>query len=133
MSWLIPPDALAIATIWQEARGERLYEGRVAVGEVIRNRIRRRYSSDGTVAGTVLRPYQFSGWNTDDPNRIKSMLLNMEDPLVEECARAWHESIQTELTKGAVLYCNLKIIKRPVWAKPERLLVDIGNHSFFAD
>lgn len=52
MALVISPDALGICTLWQEARGEP-YQGKVAVGEVIRERMRRRYASDGTVAGAL--------------------------------------------------------------------------------
>ena len=62
---LFDDDALAIATIWQEAEGEP-YDAKVAVGEVIRERMRRKYNSDGTIAGTVGRRFQFSAFN-DDP------------------------------------------------------------------
>lgn len=128
---LIQPDALAIVTIWQEARGEP-YEGKIAVGEVIRNRMGRNYSSDGTVAGTIARPYQFSGWNPLDPNFLPSLKLDDADPLVIDCIRAWNESKTTTYAKGAVLYCNLNLA-RPYWAKQEKLVTKIGEHSFFAD
>jgi N-acetylmuramoyl-L-alanine amidase len=128
---LINPDSLAILTIWQEARGEP-YQGKIAVAEVIRNRMERNYSSDGTVAGTIGRPYQFSGWNPLDPNFLPSLKLDDSDPTVIECIRAWNESSMTNHAKGAVLYCNLNLA-RPYWARAEKLLVKIGEHSFFAD
>ena len=130
---VIPDDALGILTVWQEARGEP-YQGKVAVAEVIRNRMSRNYSSDGTVAGTVCRPYQFSGWNFNDPNLIKSLKIDDTDPVVIECARAWCESAKTNHTKGAVLYCNLgTVAKAPSWAKVENRVAVIGQHSFFID
>ena len=61
MARLIPEDKLAILTIAQEALAEP-FEGKLAVAEVIRNRMKQRYMSDGTVEGTVLRAWQFSGW-----------------------------------------------------------------------
>src|SRR5690242_9293677 len=75
---LISDTALAAVTIWQEARGE-AYAGKLAVAEVIRNRIKERYASDGTVAGTVIRPKQFSGWNSSDSNRIPSLQIDDGD------------------------------------------------------
>lgn len=131
MSLIIQPDALAVTTIWQEARGEP-YIGKVAVGEVIRNRMGRGYSSDSTVAGTVLRDFQFSAWNVGDPNRIKSLKLDDLDPIVIDCIRAWHESKKTVYAKGAVLYCNTNLA-RPFWATPERMLTVIGSHTFYRD
>ncbi len=131
---LITDDALAVLTIWTEAQGEP-FEGKVGVGEVIRTRARRKYGSDGTIAGTVARRFQFSAWN-DDPldNQllIKALKLDWGDPIVIECRRAWERSASTQYTMGAVLYCNLDI-SQPTWAKPERLLTKIGHHSFFRD
>jgi spore germination cell wall hydrolase CwlJ-like protein len=136
MSNIVPPDALAIITLWQESQGE-IYAGKVAVGEVIRERMRRNYSSDGSVAGTVCRRFQFSGWNGDAIARtllIKSMKIDNADPVVQECVRAWHESRHTNYAKGAVLYCHLDVLpERPAWATPDKFLVKIDHHSFFSD
>lgn len=133
MAFLIPPDALAVVTIFQEARGES-YAGKCAVGEVIRNRMERNYSSDGTVAGTVLRPWQFSGWESGDPNRIKSMKIDDLDPTVRECIKAWQESRVSKYANNAVLYCNLAAVAvRPNWARDDRCVAVVGNHTFFVD
>ena len=131
---LISPDALAAATIWTEAQGES-YIGKIAVGEVIRERMRRRYSSDGTVAGTVARRYQFSAANDDKINNellIRALNVDLDDRIVKLCIDAWEESKYTRYTQGAVLYCNLDVAK-PDWAKPEKLLAKIDHHSFFKD
>jgi len=129
---LVSADTWAALTIWQEARGES-HEGRVAVAEVIRNRMRLRYSSDGTVEGTVLRAYQFSGWNTKDPNRVACAALDANDTTVADCTRAWDEAKTSNLTLGAVLYyAPAGVTETPAWAKPGRLLAVIGRHHFFA-
>ena len=127
---LITEDALAIVTIWQEARGEP-YEGKLAVGEVIRNRMKRNYFSNGSVSGTVLRDYQFSGWNVGDANRVPSVDIDDGDSTVRECISAWKDSSISSVANGAVLYCNLHLA-HPSWAKPEKMVAQIGNHSFFA-
>lgn len=130
---LVPDDALAIITIWQEARNQP-YLGMVAVGEVIRRRMARRYNSDGTMAGTVCRAWQFSGWNTDDPNRVPSLCLDDADPIVQQCEKAWEHSASSDFSRGAVLYCNLKILPtRQAWAKESKRVAEIGDHTFFAD
>lgn len=130
---LIADDALAIATIWQEARGES-YRGKLAVARVIRNRMARRYHSDGTAAGTVLAPYQFSGWNTRDPNRLPSIRLDDEDPVVKDCVLAWQESQEVDPVHSALLYYNPKVTPAaPTWAAPQyaREVSRIGDHVFF--
>lgn len=128
---LIPDTALAVVTIYQEARNQS-HEGRVAVAEVIRNRMKAKYSSDGTVAGTVARKWQFSGWNTEDPNRVPSLKIDDDDPLVKECMRAWLEANNngTNLAKGAVLYYSSDI-PPPGWSTRARKVAEIGKHLFF--
>ena len=134
--YVVNPDSLAIVTIFQEAAGEPL-EGKVAVGEVIRNRMARKYSSDGTVAGTVCRRYQFSAWN-DDPQGndllIRSLKIRDEDQTVKDCVRAWEISRDSDFAKAAVLYCNLAVLpQRPSWARDDKRVAVIGNHTFFKD
>jgi spore germination cell wall hydrolase CwlJ-like protein len=104
----------------------------VAVGEVIRNRMRRRYSSDGTVAGTVLRPYQFSGWNTQDPNRIPAVKLDDDSDAVQDCIKAWEQSEATDFAGGAVLYLNPDAVEGfPDWVSKSNLIRVIGRHHFY--
>jgi len=127
---LISDDVLAIATIYQEARGEP-YVGKVGVGEVIRERTDRRFFSRGTVASTVLWPMQFSGWNQHDPNRTPSVLIDDQDPIVQECMKAWEEAKAGSVTvNGAVLYCNPAEVS-PGWALRARLVAEIGHHRFY--
>lgn len=131
---IVNADSLAIVTIWQEAQGEP-YLGKIAVGEVIRNRMMRNYASDGTVPGTVCRRYQFSAWNDDKQDNeilIRSLKIDDSDPIVIECVRAWHESAKTNYAKGAVLYCNLAVAS-PEWAREEKKVAAIGNHTFYRD
>ncbi len=134
---LITDDALAIVTIFQEASGEPM-EGKIAVGEVIRNRAALRYQSDGTIAGTVLRPFQFSGWNsTRDPNisalRIRSVQMDDGAWLIKECAEAWVWSRDSHLVDAAVLYLNpAAVANLPAWADPKKLITKIGHHEFYA-
>ena len=129
---LITDDALAVCTIWIEARGES-YAGKLAVARVIRNRVRLHYQSDGSVPGTVLKGFQFSGWNTTDPNRLQAVRINSEDPVVAECARAWEESQEADAGIGdAVLYYNPRAVRiTPSWAIAGRHVASVGNHEFF--
>lgn len=133
---LIPEDTLAIVTIMQEAAGEP-YTGKVAVAEVILNRMKAKYSSDGTVSGTVLRPLQFSGWNSRDPGRIRNIRIDTDDPVVQECMRAWDEAKHgSDTVKGAVLYYNPDprlVPVTPEWAKSHSAVqvAEVGHHVFF--
>jgi len=127
---LFNDDNLATANIWAEARGEP-FDGKVAIGEVMRARMNKNYFSNGTLADTVFRPYQFSALNNDNPWRWKMFTLDDSDAVVRECFRAWTISETTDLTKGALLYCNPRSA-HPIWAKPEKLLAEIASHNFYS-
>jgi N-acetylmuramoyl-L-alanine amidase len=129
---LLTDDALAAVTIFQEAEGE-LYVGKLAVAEVIRNRMAQRYQSDGTVAGTVARPLQFSGWNASAPNRVRSLVADDTDPEVADCIKAWAEAkTGSDVARGATLYFNPRLAQ-PSWANRVQIVAAIGNHQFFKD
>lgn len=135
MAYAIDANDLAIVTIWQEARGES-YAGKLAVAQVIRNRMLKQYQSDGTVAGTVLRPYQFSGWNTEDGSRVSSALVDRDKDGYIHCKEAWFESSSTLYPLfPAVLFHSTHMDKFPYWAKAETVdhLMTIGNHAFYTD
>lgn len=126
---LISDDIWGIITVWQESRGE-IYTGKVGVAEVILERTRSKLCSDGTVASTILWSKQFSGWNSTDPNRIKSAKLTYDTKGIQECMDAWQEAKQgSKLTKGANHYYNPKLVT-PEWAKDMKETVVIGNHRF---
>ena len=130
---VVPDYVWAVLTVWGEARGES-DEGKVAVASVIRNRMQHRYSSDGTAADTVLRPFQFSFWNTDSRARIQAAKLDDKDPAWDECAQAWANAVpDVGIVKNAVLYYNPSLVPTPPsWAKPEKLVATIGAHQFYA-
>ena len=74
-----PGDLLLALTLYGEARGETAM-GKRAVAWCVRNRMDKAHDwkaargrshplfGDGTVAGAVLKPWQFSCWNKGDPN-----------------------------------------------------------------
>jgi len=129
---LISDTALAVITVFQEAEGEP-YVGKLAVAEVIRNRMRARYQSDGTLAGTVLRQFQFSGWNSNSPNRTRSVQIDDDSLVVKDCARAWTEAnTGTDIAKGALLYLNPKLAN-PDWLNRVHIVAAFGNHQFFIE
>lgn len=126
---LIPDDSLGIVAVFQEAEGEP-YEGKVAVAEVILRRTARKYMSDGTVAGTVLKKYQFSGMNSDSANRIRSFQLETSVPVVNDCVRAWMEAQRgSNYAPGCLHYYNPSLCS-PSWAKDATVVAEIGRHRF---
>lgn len=129
---LITDEALAVATVYAEARGEP-YNGQIGVAEVICNRTARKYSSDGTVASTVLWPAQFSAWNTRDPNRVRAMLIDDDDPVVQQCMAAWRAAVAgSDLTHGALMYVNPRTATGDLsWIAQCVETACIGQHRFF--
>lgn len=120
---------IGVVTVFQEAEAEP-YEGKVAVAEVILRRTKRKFMSDGTVIGTCLRKYQFSGHNTDSRNRIRSFQIDTKDPNVNDCVRAWAEADRgSNLVPDCMHYFNPSLCA-PAWAKGATVLAEIGRHRF---
>lgn len=128
---VISDDILATLTIWCEARSE-THPGKVAVAEVILNRLRAGKWGN-TVSDVVFAPYQFSCWNTKDPNRLLALKLMDTDPDFQDCAKAWAEAqAGSRLVPGAMLYFNpAVVVPAPDWAVPSHLVAKIGNHAFY--
>ncbi len=121
-------DILAALTIYLEARGES-FAGKMAVAAVIRNRIRQRYHSDGTVKGTVLRAKQFEPWIRRSPDEV---WFNPNNRKMQESLLAW-ELVQDgrNVVEGAVLFYNPRLVNTPRWAKVYRKIAEIGGHEFY--
>lgn len=101
-------DQEAIRAIVGEAanQGE---DGMTAVGEVIRKR------------GSLKGIYGF-----------KSTMPDREPPCVWNVAKkAWYASKNTNLTKGATHFENVKAFGMPSWAKNYKVTAVIGDHTFF--
>ena len=126
---LIADYLFGIVTVFQESEGEP-YEGKVCVAEVIQRRMKRKFMSDGTVVGTCLRRLQFSGWNDNSLNRIRSLKIDSSDPVVDECVRAWEEAQRgSNLVPDCLHYLNTKLADPP-WARGAKVVRIVGNHTF---
>jgi spore germination cell wall hydrolase CwlJ-like protein len=128
---LISEDAFGILTVWAEARGEP-YEGKRAVAEVIQRRAAQHWFSDGTVAGAVLRPSQFSCWRTADPNFVPMLRIDDANLVVQECAQAWAAAKAGDpIVPGALMYVNLEALPVvPSWVAASEVVAKIGHHTF---
>jgi spore germination cell wall hydrolase CwlJ-like protein len=136
MPTLIEDWKWAVLTIAQEASSEP-FEGKVAVAEVIRNRMLTRYSSDGTIYSTVLRANQFSGWNTTDPNRIRVAKMDITHPMMIECIQAYEEAFikGSRLVGEANLYHAVTMKDYPPWTADLRVtrIKQVGAHIFYIE
>ena len=125
---VLTEDQLAALTIYLEARGES-FAGKLAVAAVIRNRMKAKYQSDGTVKGTVLKRLQFQPWNHAKPEEARFRISHsrMRDSLL-----AWR-MVQDgrNVVQGALLFYNPRLVKTPFWATVSHKVASIGGHEFF--
>lgn len=124
-------------TIYGEARGEPV-EGQIAVGCVIRNRVRdKRWPDD--FRGVCLQPSQFSCWNEGDPTQAavlraaRKAQIGQHDPVMRQCL--WvalgvcDDSVQ-DTVRGANHYFADSIAP-PSWSERMILVAKRGHHTFF--
>lgn len=138
---LMDIDTLA-RTLYGEARGESR-QGKIAVACVVLNRIKKKKMCGwrningyrvATVAATCTKPWQFSCWNRDDPNRKIIIAVTMENKRFAECyeiAQAACDGALEDITNGATHYYNPKACAQPNWAKGKTPCATVGAHLFF--
>lgn len=131
------PDLIVLAaTVLGEAEGES-YLGKRAVAHVIMNRVADKRWPDRP-SDVCLQPKQFSCWNVGSP-RLPSMFNphgHVEEHVWNDCFRAaigaWtHE--EPDPSCGANCYLaagSLRVL--PIWAKADRIVTKIDNHTFYA-
>ncbi len=123
-------------TIYGEARGES-EAGMKAVACVFLNRIKHAQKKDGFWWGNDIfavcqKPYQFSCWNKDDPNRDVILNVTKVKPVFRqalEIARQAVDGTLKDITMGADHYHTRSV--KPNWSKGKRPCALIGSHVFF--
>lgn len=129
---VIPDDIWGALCIYAESRSEP-YEGQVEVGRCIRLRAQRKFFSDGTIAGTVWNPYQFSWTNAGDAQRLRVLQAKESDPAWTLACKAWEESGRMSLDDAPTHYHADYV--QPYWAKVYGMQFQkrIGRHLFYRD
>lgn len=128
---------LLACCIWGEARGEGA-EGKIGVGCVVRNRVNTAPKYGRGWNGVILKPWQFSSFNANDPNRDK--LLTPLAHGTEETWRACYAAAATvyfgespDVTNGAVFYFSRPLIAPPnAWGNVQHT-ADIGGLHFYRE
>lgn len=118
-------------TLWGEARGEG-ETGMAAVAAVIVNRARRPGWWGRSIVEVCLRPWQFSCWNTGDPNRDKLLRVGPIDngfAAALRIARLASAGLLPDPTHGATHYHAADI--QPGWARGHEPCARIGRHVFY--
>ena len=116
--------------VWAEARGEP-EDGKRAVAHVVLNRFRKQSWMGGTVRDVILKPWQFSCFNSGDPNREKMMGV-AGGVLWDQCARAAigaYLGTSDDPVRRATHYCRHDC--HPKWRNELTFVVKIGNHVFY--
>lgn len=120
-------------TIWGEARGEGEL-GMQAVANVIYNRVQRSGWWGSDIVGVCRKPWQFSCWNDNDPNKEKLLNVTESDEQFKECLSLASRAVDGELpdlTNGSDSYFDCRMPKPPSWAANASMRAVIGHHIFF--
>lgn len=141
IEWNHLDDLQAMArTIYGEGRGEDQH-GRVAIGQVIMNRVKIDLNNDNKpdwwgegIKDVCLRSKQFSCWNIGDPNRDKIINVGDSNTTFLECIRIAAYVMagdSFDLVHGATHYHTKD--SSASWSIGLSPCVDIGNHLFYKD
>ena len=118
-------------TIYGEARGEE-EEGQIAVGNVIKNRVKKKTWYGKNIKDVCLKAWQSSCWNHKDPNfKIISSLDRRNKTFVKLLATA-EQILNNDVkdnTKRSTHYHTSAI--KPKWSKGLTPIVTIVNHIFY--
>ncbi len=128
-------DELLALCLYGEARNQGIH-GLYAVGLVILNRLRLNQWFGNSLKEVILKPYQFSCFNENDPQYEK--LLNIakdfstslkESLLLRECFL----TAQTLLKCYDATHYFAKHIKPPYWVKDMYRRGEVGDHIFYKE
>ena len=139
-------DNLTLArTIWGEARDQG-YKGMQAVANVIMNRYMAAQVSNlaanqfgCTISEICQKPYQFSAWNKNDPNRAKLLVVDDTNKDFAQALSIASRALRGDLpdaTGGADHYLNIPLTESlrggdlPSWVDLRFKTADIGAHTF---
>ena len=129
-------DVLA-RTIWGEARNQGA-KGMEAVACVVLNRVAiaqkngSQYWWGHCVVSVCQKPFQFSCWNANDPNRAKLMAVtdkNIHFATALRIARRAINGVLHDYTGGSTHYHTKPV--SPHWAQGVTPEVIIGSHIFY--
>jgi N-acetylmuramoyl-L-alanine amidase len=131
----LPEVELLARCIWGEARGQSV-QGKLAVAHVVLNRVNARAYYGRTIKEVVLKPWQFSCFNENDPNLAKILGLNVANPDLAYCHAVADVALLTDNpdpTGGATHYHATQV--RPSWVSSAQMtfLCRIDNHLFYRE
>ncbi len=115
---------------WREARGENLEAKRGQLWSV-RNRVNRPSWWGKDWISVILKPYQYSSFNKDDPNATKwPSPLDSSWIACQKIAREVYDGQGPDPTAGATHYHDTSI-EPPNWAGEMQKTVQLGAFIFY--
>jgi N-acetylmuramoyl-L-alanine amidase len=139
---------LMALTIYGEARGEK-YEGKVAVGSIILERVEHRDWDGKNIQEVCLMPYQFSCFLPNDPNfpALKLIAQDWDNKFTQSKDLRECYNVTAMLLSGSILrtaeiadshatqYLTTALRKSkgcPSWVNKMKCVATIGSHEFYA-
>lgn len=132
-------DTLA-RTLWGEARNQGM-DGMAAVANVITNRVDIDLHGDTKpdwwgegFAAVCTKPWQFSCWNGNDPNRARLLAVTAADPQFSDALVIAAAAVSGKLrdrTNGATHYFAPRVVAPPRWTAGLRPTATIRDHVFY--
>lgn len=125
-------------TLYGEARGEGL-AGQQAVANVVINRTalahKHPHFGNGTIESACKAPWQFSCWNSNDPNVSIIENITVSDPVFAQCLQVAFDAANGlfEDNTGGATYYFAKGSPEPKWAVDKIPCASIGRHIFYKD
>lgn len=121
--------------VWREARGEHSQAAKLAVAASIMNRVHGPKWWGNSIRTVILKPWQYSSFNHNDPNAGKWPVAGHEH--WEECLRIATDLLAGLLkdnTMGAVSYFDRTLDDCPPrWAAKMYHTCDIEDFHFYAE
>jgi N-acetylmuramoyl-L-alanine amidase len=128
-----PRDVFA-RTLWGEARGCGA-AGMTHVASVILNRVARASWWGHDIISVCLKPWQFSCWNSADPNLPKLTSVTSTDPDFKLALSIASHAMSNQIidaTVGADSYHALSLKTLPSWTRPPSVKTfSDGWHAFY--
>lgn len=125
-------------TVLGEARNQPR-EGRTAIAHVAINRATIGFHGASSIPAACLAPFQFSCWNSRDPNCQYIQAATVADPAFADAIQVAQRAMQADdpdPTKGATHYHTVEAPKGasewpPRWAQGHEPVATIGDHVFY--
>lgn len=126
-------------TIYGEARGEST-DGKIAVGSVILNRVKRNGWMGHSIREVCLKPYQFSCFLHNDPNFKKLVhIADMWDfemeqnPALNDCYGIADGLCEGRIEKTVSATHYKTVVCNASWERGMKKVATIGNHDFYKE